>query len=46
MTENIKLVPYKEIKKKKSCEYYHSNKEVIAEKNKVRYSMLSLNKNS
>ena len=41
MTENIKLVPCKEIKKKKACEYYHANKEVIAEKNKIRYSMLS-----
>ena len=41
MTENIKLVPYKEIKKKKAYEYCHANKEVIAEKNKIRYSMLS-----
>ena len=41
MTDNIKLIPYKEINKKKSCEYYHTNKEVIAEKNKIRYSMLT-----
>ena len=35
MTENIKLVPYKEIKRKKACEYYHANKEVIAVKIKL-----------
>ena len=33
MADNIKLIPYKEINKKKSREYYHTNKEVIAEKN-------------
>ena len=41
MTDNIKLTSYKEINKKKSREYYHKNKEVIAEKNKIRYSMLT-----
>ena len=41
MADNIKLIPYKEINKKKSREYYHTNKEVIAEKNKIRYSMLN-----
>ena len=41
MADNIKLIPYKEINKKKSREYYHTNKEVIAEKNKIRYSMLT-----
>ena len=41
MTDNIKLTSYKEITKKISREYYHKNKEVIAEKNKIRYSMLT-----
>ena len=40
MTESIKFVPYKEFKKK-SREYYEANKEVIAEKNKIRYSKLT-----
>ena len=41
MTDNIKMISYKEINKTKSREYYHKNKEVIAEKNKIRYSMLT-----
>ena len=41
MTGNIKLIPYKEINKKKSREYCHTNKEMIAEKNKIRCSMLT-----
>ena len=41
MTESINFIPYKEFKKKKSREYYKANKEVIAEKNKIRYSKLT-----
>ena len=41
MTDNIKLIPYKEINKKKSREYYHTNKDVIAERNKIRCSVLT-----
>ena len=41
MTESINFIPYKEFKKKKSREYYQANKEVIAEKNKARYSKLT-----
>ena len=41
MTESINFIPYKEFKKKKSREYYEANKEVIAEKNKIRYSKLT-----
>ena len=40
MTESIAFIPYKEIKKKKSREYYQANKEAISEKNKIRYSKL------
>ena len=41
MTESIAFIPYKEIKKKKSREYYPANKEAIGEKNKIIYSKLS-----
>ena len=41
MSEGIKLIPYREMKKKKSLEYYYANKEVVAEKSKNRYSMLT-----
>ena len=39
---NIKYIPYKEIVKQKSKEYYHKNKEIIKEKNKNKYNSLSL----
>ena len=42
MTESIAFIPYKEIKKKKSREYYPANKEAIGEKNKIIYSKFSL----
>ena len=42
MIESINFIPYKELKKKKSREYYQAKKGVIAEKNKIRYSKLIL----
>ena len=46
MTNNsesdIKLVPYKELARKKALAYYYANREVIMEKNRNRYSALSL----
>ena len=45
MTNNsesdIKLVPYKELARKKALDYYYANREVIMEKNRNRYSALS-----
>ena len=38
---DIKYVPYKEVVKKKTLEYYYANKEVISEKNKSKYKSLS-----
>ena len=32
---NIQYVPYKEIIKQRSREYYNKNKEIIKEKNKI-----------
>ena len=44
MTDNFesdtKLVPYKEIVKKKAFDYYHANKEAISQKRKERYKQL------
>ena len=44
MTDNFesdtKLVPYKEIVKKKALDYYHANKEAISQKRKERYKQL------
>lgn len=41
MTDNFesdtKLVPYKEIVKKKALDYYHANKEAISQNRKERY---------
>ena len=37
---DTKLVPYKEIIKKKALVYYHANKEVISQKRKERYKQL------
>ena len=34
---NIKLVPYKELGRKKALDYYYANREVIMEKNRNRY---------
>ena len=46
MTDNFKnitkLVPYKEIAKKKALEYYHANKEAINQRRKERYKQLSI----
>ena len=45
MTNNskndIKVVPYKEVVKKKALDYYYANREVIMEKNRNRYRALS-----
>ena len=45
MTNNskndIKVVPYKEVFKKKALDYYYANREVIMEKNRNRYRALS-----
>ena len=45
MTNNsendIKLIPYKEVVKKKALDYYYANREVIIEKNGNRYRALS-----
>ena len=38
---NIEYIPYKEIAKKKSLEYYYKNKEKIKEKNKNKYNSLT-----
>ena len=44
MTNNsendIKFIPYKEVKKK-ALDYYYANREVIIEKNRNRYRALS-----
>ena len=39
--KDIKLVPYKELARKKALDYYYANREVIMEKNRNRYSALS-----
>ena len=45
MTDNsendIKLIPYKEVVKKKALDYYYANREVIIEKIRNRYRALS-----
>ena len=45
MTNNsendIKLIPYKEVVKKKALDYYYANREVIIEKNRNRNRALS-----
>ena len=45
MTNNskndIKVVPYKEVVKKKALDYYYANRGVIMEKNRNRYRALS-----
>ena len=45
MTNNsvndIKLVPYKEVPRKKALVHYYANREVIMEKNRNRYRALS-----
>ena len=45
MTNNsendIKLVPYKEVARKKALDYYYANREVIMEKNSSKYRALS-----
>ena len=38
---NIQYVPYKEIIKQRSREYYNKNKEIMKEKNKIEYDSLS-----
>ena len=38
---DIKLVPYKEVARKKALDYYYANREVIMEKNRNRYRALS-----
>ena len=37
----VKSVPYKEVAKKTTLEYYYANKEIISEKNKNRYQSMS-----
>ena len=48
MTNNsvndIKLVPYKEVARKKALDYYYANREVIMEKNRNRHRALSAEK--
>ena len=39
---DTKLVPYKEIIKKKTLVYYHANKEVISQKRKERLNSYHL----
>ena len=45
MTNNsendIKLLPYQEVARKKALGYYYTNREVIMEKNRNRYRALS-----
>ena len=41
MSEDIKLIPYKKIIKKKSLDYYYANRDAICKKNRERYSMLN-----
>ena len=45
MTNNhksdIKYIPYKEIVKKRTLDYYNANKEITSEKNKKKYQSLS-----
>ena len=38
---DIKLVPDKEVARKKALDYYYSNREVLMEKNRNRYRTLS-----
>ena len=38
---DIKLVSYKELARKKALDYYYSSREVIMEKNRNRYRALS-----
>ena len=38
---NIQYVPYKEIIKQRSREYYNKSKEIMKEKNKIEYDWLS-----
>ena len=39
--KDIKLVPYKEVARKKALDYYYANREVIMEKSRNRYRALS-----
>ena len=41
MSEDIKLIPYKEIIKKKSLDYYYANRDAICKKNRKKYSILT-----
>ena len=39
-SNNKKLTPYKEIVKKRSLQYYYTNKEAICQKRKVKYKQM------
>ena len=41
MSKDIKLIPYKEIIKKKSLGYYYANRDAICKKNREKYIMLT-----
>ena len=41
MFKDIKLIPYKQIIKKKSLGYYYANRYAICKKSRVKYSMLT-----
>ena len=38
---NVQYIPYKEIIKQRSAEYYYKNKEIIKERNKNKYDSLT-----
>ena len=38
---NTQYIPYKEILKQRSKEYYNKNKEMIKKKNKIKYDLLT-----
>ena len=41
LESNKKLVPYREVVKKKALEYYYANKEAISQTRKEKYKQLS-----